>query len=184
MGKKLTYLAVFALGIATGVGASWKIINDRYNTLIDEELKSLREVFNKKEEVVTEEESIDEPDEDCSTPASKLINNYKSLAKKYSEEKASEKEEDMVVDKPYVIAPFDFGEFDDYETITLSYYADKVLADESDNIIEDVDSMIGYESLRHIGDYEEDVVHVRNDSTKCDYEICRDVRKYSDVVGM
>ena len=49
-------------------------------------------------------------------------------------------------------------------------------------MIEDVESMIGFESLSHFGEYEDDSVFVRNDARKCDYEILQDQRLYSDVI--
>ena len=172
MNSKVLYLATFALGAAAGAFGAWRYLEAKYEALVDEEIKSIRETLIKKEET-TEEETIEDSEEDS---AQKEQNNYTNLTKLYSESKK--------VDIPYVIKPHDFGEFDDYETITLSYYADRVLADEFDNIVEDVDDMVGYEALRHFGEFEEDVVHVRNDARKCDYEICRDVRRYSEVAGV
>ena len=84
--------------------------------------------------------------------------------------------------KPYVISPDEFGEFEDYERISLSYYADQILADEDDEKVEDVDNVVGLESLAHFGEYEDDSVFVRNDRLKCDYEILLDQRTYSDVI--
>lgn len=84
-------------------------------------------------------------------------------------------------EKPYVIAPEEFGEMDDYETVSLTYYSDGVLTDDFDNEIEDVEGMVGEDSLDHFGEYEDDSVFVRNDRYKTDYEILLDLRKYSDV---
>lgn len=84
--------------------------------------------------------------------------------------------------KPYVISPEEFGEFEDYERISLSYYADQILADEDDEKVEDVDNVVGLESLAHFGEFEDDSVFVRNDRLKCDYEILLDQRTYSDVI--
>ena len=52
-----------------------------------------------------------------------------------------------------------------------------------DEIIEDRELLIGNYSLSSFGTYEEDIVHVRNDETQTDYEICRVNEKYSDVVS-
>ena len=84
--------------------------------------------------------------------------------------------------KPYVISPEEFGEFEDYERISLSYYADQILADEDDEKVEDVDNVVGLESLIHFGEFEDDSVFVRNDRLKCDYEILLDQRTYSDII--
>ena len=84
---------------------------------------------------------------------------------------------------PYVITPEEFGELKEYETIELTYYADFVLADNRNNPIEDVDDVIGLDSLDHFGEYEDDSVFVRDDERKIDYQILLDPRKYSDVVN-
>jgi hypothetical protein len=84
--------------------------------------------------------------------------------------------------KPYVISPDEFGENEDYDRIGLNYFADKVLAHDDDTLFEDVDEIIGLESLTHFGEYEDDSVFVRNDRLKIDYEILLDSRNYSDVI--
>jgi hypothetical protein len=63
----------------------------------------------------------------------------------------------------------------------LTYYSDGVLTDENDEVLEDVEDIIGIDSLNHFGEYEEDSVYVRNDEKLCDYEILLDNRNYSDV---
>ena len=82
------------------------------------------------------------------------------------------------MEKPYVISPEEYGERDDYDLYSYTYYADKVLADEYNEPIEDVDSIIGLESLKHFGEYGDDSVYVRNDELKADYEILLDDEKY------
>ena len=57
----------------------------------------------------------------------------------------------------------------------------RYLADDDNNIIEDVDNIIGLDSLNHFGEYEADSVHVRNDKKKTDYEILLDEEKYSNL---
>ena len=69
------------------------------------------------------------------------------------------------------------------EFYTLSIIQrDGVLADENDEVIEDVEDAVGIDSLNHFGEYEDDSVFVRNDARKCDYEILLDQRTYSEVV--
>ena len=82
---------------------------------------------------------------------------------------------------PYVISPDDFDDNDDYEVVSLVYYSDGVLADEDDNVIEDVEGMVGEDSLNHFGEYEDDSVFVRNDERKTDYEILLDSRNFADI---
>ena len=81
-----------------------------------------------------------------------------------------------------MIAPEDFDEYDDYEIVSLTYYDDGILANENDEIVEDVEELIGADSLNRFGEYEDDSVYVRDERIKTDYEILRDRRNYTDVV--
>ena len=83
---------------------------------------------------------------------------------------------------PYIIPPEEFGENEDYDTISLTLYSDGVLADDADKPITDIDEVIGNESLEHFGEYEDDSIFVRNDKLKCDYEVLIDERKYAQVL--
>jgi hypothetical protein len=175
MGNKLAYLAVFALGAAAGSCVTWKILKDKYEQIAQEEIDSVKALFKNDNKP---EQKEDDPGEQH---VEKEV--YTQYANNYLKHSAVKEEEKLPVDRPYVISPDEFGEFEDYETISLTYYSDGVIADDEDNVIEEVDDMIGYDSLNHFGEYEDDCVFVRNDRVKCDYEILKDLRDFSDVVG-
>lgn len=80
---------------------------------------------------------------------------------------------------PYIISPDEFGELEDYTKVSLTYFADGVLADECGEIVDDVEEIIG-DGLDHFGEYEDDSVFVRSDAKRCDYEILKDLRDFSD----
>ena len=101
---------------------------------------------------------------------------------RYSDFGSDEEEKPVSEAGPYVIPPEQFGDNEEHEQISLTYYADGVLADENDEVIEDVEDAVGIDSLNHFGEYEDDSVFVRNDARKCDYEILLDQRTYSEVV--
>ena len=86
----------------------------------------------------------------------------------------------MSDERPYVIAPDEVGETG-YRTVSLNYYDDGVLTYENDDVIENVDELVGKDSLSHFGEYEDDTVYVRNDKQRIDYEILADTQKYSDI---
>lgn len=83
---------------------------------------------------------------------------------------------------PHIITPEEFGENEEYDTISLTLYSDGILADDADKPIDDVDEVIGKESLEHFGEYEDDSIFVRNDKLKCDYEVLIDERKYAQIL--
>lgn len=91
--------------------------------------------------------------------------------------------------RPYVIdfATFDAGELG-YRNITLTNYADGALVEEGDrnedlNVAQD---LIGEESLEHLGweRGQPNVVYVRNDRLRVDYEVISDERRFgADMLG-
>ena len=83
---------------------------------------------------------------------------------------------------PHIITPEEFGENEEYDTISLTLYSDGILADDADKPIDDVDEVIGKGSLEHFGEYEDDSIFVRNDKLKCDYEVLIDERRYAQIL--
>lgn len=185
--NKLSNALIFLCGCAVGVAATYQYFNKKYEEDIAEDRESMRQAIaniksEEMEESVKAAEAAKEKPE-LSEYAAKLqesgYTNYSSISSGKPDELEQQDKEEL--DKPYVISPDDFGEFDYYNQISLTYYADGVLT-EGDDIIEDVDDIVGEDSLTHFGEYEDDAVHVRNDRLKCDYEILWDNRNYSDVV--
>lgn len=86
-------------------------------------------------------------------------------------------------DKPYVITPSQFAdEQKEFDKITLLYYTDRVLIEEmSRGIITDINGTVGYDSLHRFGEYEEDVVYVRNEKISTDFEIIQNDVAFADL---
>lgn len=192
-----TSLLVFITGVAIGSSVTWYYTKTKYEQIAAEEIESVKEVFSKKykseDEVTTERGSRSKNGVyDDATPRSNMkqqtVKAERTDYTKYSVKKQvvvdKEKEEDERMKKPYVIPPEEFGENDEYDKIGLKFYADKVLTDDDDERIADVENTVGLDAVNHFGEYEEDSVFVRNDRLKTDYEILLDLRSYSDVVGL
>ena len=188
MNKTINFM-MLVLGVAVGSVVTWRYVEKKYEQIAQDEIDSVKEVFSKREAEFTENTEArikaDNAKEKLSVIeyAARLreqgYTNYSDMADEKPEEV---KEAPMTVDKPYVIAPEEFGDLDDYETISLTYYADQILADDNDVIVDDVEDVVGFDSLNSFGEYEDDSVFVRNDRLKCDYEILLDQRKYSSVI--
>lgn len=174
-------VVIFAAGASAGAIVTWKLIKEKYKKLAQEEIDSVKELYSEKISKVLErtepleegaEEQIDET----------IVNEYNNMCSDlgYSSASTREKKEDKVLTKPYVISPDEFGE-QDYNIISLNYYADGVLADDFDVIIDDVEATVGEDSLNHFGEYEDDSVFVRNDELEIDYEILKDTRKFEEI---
>lgn len=84
---------------------------------------------------------------------------------------ASKASEKFVNEEPY------------FDKITLFLYDDGVLCSETEEIITDIPGTVGRDSLNRIGEYEPDVVYVRNESISTDYEIIRQYRDFASISG-
>lgn len=179
--SKVGSLIFFIVGAAIGSAVTWKLTKTKYETMADEEIKSVKEAFSRREA----ERARSKPD--INTLSERILE-YKYPGGRIRDVSAEEYDKDEIVEievddlnKPYVINPENFGEIFGYDTVCCTYYADGVLTNEFDEVIEDVDDVIGLESLKHFGEYEDDSLFVRNDQLETDYDIVREYRKYSDL---
>ena len=184
--NKITSTALaFVIGAVAGAAGAWYTLKDRYERLVEEEVDSVREAFFRARRNETEKRDMpiehisddrpreyDDPEKEGNVPI-----DYSSISAPKDEEK-----EDEPKDEPYVITPREYGSIDDYEQIILVFWKDHILTDDNFDIVEDIEDCVGFESLNHFGEYMDDVVYVRNDRTKCDYEISLDLRTYDEVV--
>ena len=194
--NKLAVFASFVIGAAAGSVVTWKLVKDKYAQIAQEEIDSVKEYFKPSEDSTQNElakKSINKPNiNDYAKFLSETgYNDYDELTVEdvrerfgYDKNETDDKDDHIFVEKPYVITPDEFGELEleGYETISLVYYADHILTDDNGEPVEDVEDIVGYESLTHFGQYEDDSVFVRNDRLKCDYEILLDTRRYDEVI--
>lgn len=189
-------LLCFVAGAAIGSVVTWKLIEKKYKDLADEEIESVIETFKNRKPRITKD--------NVKETVEKVINKYKEpketvgdivTAEGYSIENEEETDEDddsnytvdvdtgVEVIVPYVITPEQFGEYSEYGTKTLTYYADNVLTDEIDNPItsEEMETMIGPDALDHFGEYEDDSVYIRDEMNEMDYEILKSEKKFSEI---
>lgn len=167
MNKSLTF-AAFAMGAIIGSLATWQIIKKKYERIAQEEIDSVKETFSKTFKTIEEVE----------TDNTDVEKTHESFVNKYT---GNSDEEEKTEESPYrLITPEEFGEHTDYKIISLSFFADKKLADDSGYIV-DIEETVGFESLEHFGDFVDDAVYVRNDKLKTDYEVLLEERKYAEV---
>ena len=189
-------LLCFVTGAAIGSVVTWKLIEKKYKDLADEEIESVIETFKNRKPRITKDE--------VKETVEKVINKCKEsketvenivTAEGYSIENEEEIDEDdesnytvdvdpgVEVIVPYVITPEQFGEYNEYGTKTLTYYADNVLTDEIDNPItsEEMITMIGPDALDHFGEYEDDSVYIRDEMNEMDYEILKSEKTFSEI---
>lgn len=188
----LSKIFLFAVGAGVGSLVTWKLVDEKYKRMADQEIESMREYYKEKYEDTYEQLTLDDiPEEEEFNENPDIdeeeIAEYESVAESagytnYADMVKLNKEVESVAE-PYVISPDEFAEIREYKAISLTYFSDGVLTDNKYDPIEDVDDVVGYDSLDHFGDYEDDSVHVRNDRLKTDFEILLDPRKYSDFIN-
>ena len=176
MNERLTNLLIFAVGTVVGSAVTYTLLKTKFEQMAQDEIEEVRNLYLKKTEELNESNK-ETSSESKVSEYEKTLNNLK-----YMNGIEDEKEEEsMKEDKPYVISPNEFGELDGYETNSLTYFADGVLTDDTNTVIDNVDEVVGTDSLTRFGEYEDDSVFVRNDRHECDYEILLDNRRFSDI---
>ena len=210
MNKTFFGAIMFVAGAAIGSAATYKFVKTKYERISREEIDSVKEYFRElnndeayadeseiedcdSSELENNEDEIEEvrPTQRIVAEKPDLVEYANLLAQYRAEEVAFEKQnkqkggdEDMEYDDPYVISPDDFDENNSYDRIGLTYYADGTVVDDCDEILDDdeIDVQIGRDWVNSFGEYgDDDVIHVRNEQSKIDYEIVRDPRKYSEA---
>lgn len=150
----------FVLGSAIGSVVTWKLIEKKYKDLADEEIASVVETFK-----------AQKPKKDIST------NEVKETKTKKKTTKVTEN-----IKQPYIITPEQYGEYDEYKTLSLLYLADdNLINDDNEIITEDRDKMLGVNALSHFGEYEDDSVYIRDEDKEIDYEILKSEKTYSEI---
>ena len=173
---KAGYVLTFVGGAAAGGFTAWQLLKNYYEEKTRKEIESVKEAFGrepKQPEVKDIQMKLDLSKE-CFETVTQIVaqNGY-----------VPEVPEIPKHDGPYVISPDDFGEFYEYSKVYLTYFNDGVLSDNEYDMLTttEIEQSCGYECLDHFGDYEEDTVYVRNDSKRCDYEITKDLRNYTEL---
>lgn len=186
--SKVATIGAFLFGVAAGAATSWLLLKKMYQAKTELEIESVKKAYQihvQNVEHPTDEEKrwisrkLDEDDQDLFKPVEI------PEAVKYAREKnyIPDIPEVKKVDQPYVISPDEFGDLYEYEKVYLTFFADGAVADGEYDILtrEEIDESIGFDSLTHFGEYEDDLVYVRNDMKRCDYEITKDNRNYSEL---
>lgn len=205
MNKKLTYGLIFVFGASLGALVTWKFLDLKYKHLAQEEIDSVKESFDKWKKDIARGQKL--ANEAKTKPAISEYTNktaelgYKvdytknsiaNLSKQIDFEEYSKydmteigvvEEKNMLTsDIPEIIPPDEFGENEEYDTVSLLYFADNFLTDENYELVLDLENTITEEALDHFGEWEDDSVFVRNDRLKIYYEILKDQRYFEEVI--
>ena len=178
---------IFAAGLAMGGIGGYFYAKSKFQAEKEEEIESMRifylgEVAKKKEREKVEEPKNNIPEEK---------RGYREITKEYMESPDPEEQavrewlenpypglgmdapKEGVADAPYVITDQQFvNEKRNYDKITLYYYdGNGVLVDQTESIQQDIDELIGRESLNHFDETEKGALFVRNENFGTDFEV-------------
>lgn len=187
-------LCIFAAGALAGAAFAARTVREKYQQEAEEEIAEMREYYrelrknaktpdedkmleedenNKEEKEIEEENSKNEYDEIV-----KGYTNYTQYNDTDIKENKEEKEERTNYE-PFIIDVEEFGEDPTYDTATLTYYKDKVLTNDLDDVIDY--SVAGEENLKIFDEHPDcKAIYVRDDIYMVDYEIIRDPYQYDE----
>ncbi len=178
----------FLAGMAIGSIGTYFIMKDRFAAMAQAEIDSVKEAYKEKK-TEQKEISAEEPVKTNMEEKPPIKEYFKKISeegyKDYSTKftRPEDPAHKPFDEDPYIISPEDFNE-SDYEQDSLMLYSDGVLAwEENDEIFTDAEEKLGTEFKDHIGDYEDNVVYIRNDVTRMDYAVYKDDRSYEEVTG-
>ena len=162
---KVRDLLIFIAGVGVGIGASYNLIKKKHDEILEEEIASVKETYekyNKESDEVTEEK---EPELD---EIASVKEKYDKLTKEYSELN----EDSCTNSEIYEISYDDFGE-EGYEEIELTYYIDdETLTDDADEPIEELDIISSIGSIDILnGCKDGEYIYIRNEEKEIDYSI-------------
>lgn len=182
-----TFLAFTAGAIVGGLVAGY-FVTKKYETLVNEEIDSVKEAFKRRSEQKeetskeTKEEESDKEmiDIPLGPTVEEIVTEYGGDRFEETEkfkQKQKEELEKRAASVPYEIDSYDFGE-EDHDTMFCTYYKDGYLVDDYDKPIDDIDETVGVDFFRHFTDTKT-TIYIRNDRLGIDYEILKVNENYT-----
>lgn len=180
--KSIKGIFIFVIGVVSGTFVGAQIAKKKYEEIANEEIEEIRAYYKEREKEVKE---IEEPNA-VEAPEEKSIEveerkQYNNIIKRGNYMAVDEEEQNNVCDEAYPIDPSEFGNDGKNATETLTYFADGVLVNEVDEVIEDPDLVVGRHHIDIFNEFPDATcVYVRNDLDGTDYEILKDDWCWSD----
>ena len=190
-------LCIFGAGVIAGAFVAARAVKEKYQQEAEEEIAEMREYYREKEQKRREAEEYEAIVEETETEYKEDFKPIEELeeAKEIIKDKGyinythyndtdikeNKREEQVDENEIYIIDPEEYGgENGEYDTATLTYFKDGVLADEVDEIVA-YNIIGGEENLQPFKDHPDcNAVYVRDDNIMVDYEILRDPYQYDE----
>lgn len=187
-------LCIFAAGALAGAAVTARIVREKYQQEAEEEIAEMRDYYRElrknaktpDENIMLEEDENNKEDkevkEDSKNEYDEIVKNYTNYTQyndTETKENKKEEKEERTNYEPFIIDAEEFGEDPSYDTTTLTYYKDKVLTNDLDDVIDY--SVAGEENLKIFDEYPDcKAIYVRDDIYMVDYEIIRDPYQYDE----
>ena len=183
----IKYAFMFSIGAALGALVTWQYLKPKYERMVQDEVNEFKKDWSDSNREGDSMECLEADYEDSEGYSVPELNALASenediiMREKYAKVLEKGGSKSMSDDDPYVISPLKFAEENEYDVISLTYYADGILVDDAGDPIENVAHVVGLEFPEHFGEYTEDpdTVYVRNERLQTDYEIQRDLDNYA-----
>lgn len=203
-------LLIFAAGAVVGGIVTWRIAKKTYEKIIADETEAAKKSAQDEIDIYKTqlEDKIDNYVKETSNSASEESESDDDEYEEVEEPEEEDEDEDYYaepryrydsylneleyfkgkgrtdeigqINVPYIINETDVGDKMDYDLIHLTFYADHILTDDANLPIKDIDEIVGPEALKCFLNEFVNIVYVRNERLGCDFEICRDLRRYAD----
>ena len=174
---------IFAAGVVAGAVAGAYLVKDKVMADAKQEIEEVREYYKSKKETKKEETVEEQPVEEV-----KEEKEYKTIVENSGYVNYNKPEQvtqhSVLEDEPYSIDPEEFGDKEEegWDTMTLTYFADGVLTDDVDEIVEQPEVVVGLDNLKIFEEFPDATcVYVRNETWRTDFEILKDDWKWSDL---
>ena len=184
-------LCIFAAGALAGAAVAARAVRDKYQQEAEEEIAEMREYYrelrknaktpNEDKMLEEDENNKEEKEENTKDEYNKIVKDYTNYTQ-YNDtdiKENKEEKEERTNYEPFIIDVEEFGEDPTYDTATLTYYKDKVLTNDLDDVIDY--SVAGEENLKIFDEHPDcKAIYVRDDIYMVDYEILRDPYQYDE----
>lgn len=186
--KAIKGIFIFAIGALSGTFVGAQLAKKKYEEIANEEIEEIRDYYRKinKEladqlvDKTSEPEKVEEHKEEVEEIVEER-KQYENIIKRGNYMAVDEEEQNNVCGEAYPIDPSEFGNEGKNATETLTYFADGVLVNEVDEVVEDPDLVVGRHHIDIFNEFPDATcVYVRNDLDGMDYEIIKDDWCWSD----
>lgn len=184
---KLSHFVAFLIGAGIGGTATYIYTTKKYESIIQDEIASVKKVYSLHNKIANngnEKTNEHQPEKSEEIKeAQRICHNqgYIDYSSQKTEDRPPQPDTSDTLpksDEPYIISCDELGNLEGYDVISLTYYADGVLTDEDDFIVDDIEGTVGVEALDCLSNGL-DSAFVRNDKLKCDYEILKVYGQYT-----